>query len=147
VLPHRVVQAAVLCSHGKPLAPRDSVEAHRNFDEHAIQGQQLVQHFSGIARAKSLTVGFATFSFVLAGHSSSFLNCTSPTDTRSNAGREIETFDWRYRGEWGFCKLLKIKSGEVAGMRFPDADDQFFACSGATSGPQSCFSGRRRVEF
>jgi hypothetical protein len=27
----------------------------------------------------------------------------------------------------GFCKALKIKSGEVGGMRFPNADDQFFA--------------------
>ena len=104
VLPHGVVQAAVLCSHGKPLALRDFVQTHRNFDQHAIQGQQVVQHFSGIARAKSLTAGSAPFFFVLAGNTGSFLNCSSTTDTRSNAAREIETFDWRYRCEWASVK-------------------------------------------
>ena len=63
-----IVQAAVVFSHREPVALRDFIETHGNFDQHSIQGQKDVQHFVWIALAESLTAQFAPFPLVVASH-------------------------------------------------------------------------------
>jgi hypothetical protein len=98
VLSDGIVKAAVLCSHGKPVAPWNFVETHRDFDQHAIQVKKVVQHFGRILWAENSTAQFASFLFVVAGHCGSLLNHCATRDSGSKAGREIETIDQSYRG-------------------------------------------------
>jgi hypothetical protein len=78
-----------LFSHSEAVVPRDVIEAHRDFDEHAIQGQKDIEHFVGIALTEKLMVQFAPLAFVRLGH----WDHSAITDSKLNAGMEIETID------------------------------------------------------
>lgn len=125
MLPDYCVQTTVLLSHRRPVAARDVVKPHGNFNQHAIQGEEYVEHFLRVARAPGLSVRLGRFALVQLCHEIH----SAITDNSPSPKREIKTIDSIDSCGRPVSKCLKPSCARCIGPLFADATDHFFECT------------------
>jgi len=111
------VKATVLFSHRAPIAARNVVQPHRDFNQHTIQGQKKIEHLLGVSSAKRQALQLGRVTVIRLGHGIYSAN----TDSREITKKEIQTIDRLHRS--GGLSVNRRKKAEMK-PALPDAPDR-----------------------